>query len=824
MKSTCSNRFLSTVCQFLAGQAIILGSFGTANAATYYWDTDSTTAGFGTAGDTWGISPDWSTSPAGTDTPTAAITTTADLINFGNGATGLAAGTIAVNSVSSGDITFASGSGAIVLSGGTITLGDAAIINLSNATDTISSVIAGAATSLAKTGAGTLILSGANTYTGATTVAGKLNLQNNTALGGSATGTTVASGSELQLQNDITVTGETLGIAGHSSAFALRNISGNNTWAGTINVNTSTLLARIASDTGTLTLSDSVVVSGTIANGLVLQGAGSGWVSGIISGTGNLTRSSVGTGTWTLSGPNTYSGLTTVSNILNVRNNSALGSTIAGTTVSAGGSLQLQGGVTIAGEALTLTAVVGSNALPNGLVNVSGNNEWAGTLAGNLTSGNNIRLSSAADTLTVSGNVAITSAAAGNSLVLTGAGNGVVSGAISVGATSSTSLIKSGTGTWVSTGAHIYEGATQIQAGALSVATLNSVTGGSASSNLGAPKTAAAGTITLALVGATLTPGKLIYTGSGETTDRIISLTGYTAGGIIQADNASGLLKFTSAMTAPGIALQDNRKSLTLAGSGTAEFAGAIVNTTLGGAGQLATSVIKAGAGTWTLSGANTYSGDTIVNGGVLAIKGSSLEDTNKLVIEGGKVEASGTEIVGSLYFGGVQQLDGTWGSNASDAAHKDDTRFSGTGMVRVTTGPLVGFGSWVTGFDLAVADQDPASDPDADGLNNLLEYTLGGNPGLTDAASIVPTGSKDGLGNYTFTFQRSDLSETDSTQFVEYGNDLTVWGSYPIGASPGTAPVVIQEDLPSSTIDTVTVSIPTLGATKFFARLKVGK
>ena len=44
----------------------------------------------------------------------------------------------------------------------------------------------------------------------------------------------------------------------------------------------------------------------------------------------------------------------------------------------------------------------------------------------------------------------------------------------------------------------------------------------------------------------------------------------------------------------------------------------------------------------------------------------------------------------------------------------------------------------------------------------------------------------------------------------------------YLIGASPGVAPVVIQADVPDASLDTVTVTIPTGGASKFFARLKV--
>lgn len=150
------------------------GIFNTAQAAIYYWDTDGTTAGFGTASGTWGTDPFWSTSTTGTATPAVINPTTADALNFGFGPTGLAAGTINVGTVNSGDLTFASGTGALVLAGGTITLAPAANIMVNNASNTISSVLAGAGTSFTKSGTGTLILNGssANTYTGGTRIVG----------------------------------------------------------------------------------------------------------------------------------------------------------------------------------------------------------------------------------------------------------------------------------------------------------------------------------------------------------------------------------------------------------------------------------------------------------------------------------------------------------------------------------------------------------------------------------------------------------------------------------------------------------------------------
>jgi hypothetical protein len=97
----------------------------------------------------------------------------------------------------------------------------------------------------------------------------------------------------------------------------------------------------------------------------------------------------------------------------------------------------------------------------------------------------------------------------------------------------------------------------------------------------------------------------------------------------------------------------------------------------------------------------------------------------------------------------------------------------------------------------------------------------LGGNPDVNDATAIAATGTQVGS-NYIFTFNRSDLSEADTILTVEYGSDLAVWGSHSVGSAPGAAPVVIQEDAPDTTLDSVTVTIPTGNAPKFFARLKV--
>ncbi len=187
-------------------------------------------------------------------------------------------------------------------------------------------------------------------------------------------------------------------------------------------------------------------------------------------------------------------------------------------------------------------------------------------------------------------------------------------------------------------GANTFNGALAVNTGSVvSVSSINSVVGGLPSSNLGAPTTAVNSRINLGGNGGS---GTLLYTGTGETTDRAINLSGGTAGagtGIID-QSGSGLLKFTSAMqTTAG----DIPKFLMLQGStsGTGEFAGAIADRSAANT----TSVTKNGTGKWTLSGVNTYTGSTTVNAGTLALGvANSISTTSLVTLNGGTLGTGG--------------------------------------------------------------------------------------------------------------------------------------------------------------------------------------
>ena len=469
---------------------------------------------------------------------------------------------------------------------------------------------------ITKTGAGTLVLSGNNSYNGATTVStGVLNIQSDTALGSTAAGTTVSNGAALQLQNDISVTGEALSLTGSGigATGAVRNISGNNTWTGNVTLAGNT---TFGSDAGLLTF------SGTIANGtrtLTVTGAGDTLISGVIgNGSGGITKT--GAGTLTLTAANTYTGGTTITTgVLNIQNNSALGTAGTGTTVAAGGALQLQNNITVTGEALTLngTGIASDGALRN----ISGNNTWTGAVT--LGSNPGAMIQSDAGLLTISGGIT------GNTRTLTvqGAGDTTLSGVI---ATTSGGITKNDGGTLTLTRANTFTGATTINGGTVSIG---------ADNNLGTAPGAA-------------TANKLVFNG--------------------------GTLGTTATFT-----LSANRGTTLNAGGGTFDTAAGTTltyNGIIAGTGGLT----KADGGTLVLGGANTYTGATTLNGGVLSINAD-----NRLGTAPGSVTAD------QLVFNG-----GTLATTANMAlnANRSVTLNAGGGTLDVATGTTLTFSSTISG------------------------------------------------------------------------------------------------------------------------------
>ena len=179
------------------------------------------------------------------------------------------------------------------------------------------------------------------------------------------------------------------------------------------------------------------------------------------------------------------------------------------------------------------------------------------------------------------------------------------------------------------------------------------------------------------------------------------------------------------------------------------------------------------GTGVLTLSGNNTYTGDTTVSSGVLAVTGTSIPDTGKLVINNpGKVDLANTESIGTLFFGLVEQPLGSY-SASSVPAGATITTASFTGSGTLTVGPPSGgFSSWITqafvNGPVPALQQGPNDDPDNDGISNLVEYAIAGED---------PTVSKANIGSFNGTLLSFSkrLDASGLTYAIQDSTDLGI-------------------------------------------------
>lgn len=367
---------------------------------------------------------------------------------------------------------------------GVVTLADAArVINVADGAATSDLTISAQLNfgGIVKQGDGRLTITSNNTvgYGGLTQIDdGIVTIKHERALGqvgaGDPTsGTVVASGAALELApdtgsgdaaiNSLDIGLEYLKISGTgyngAETGALRSISGNNSWAGTIWLNDD---ARINTDAGLFTINGGITAS---SKNLTVGGAGDTTINGVI-GTSAGTFTKDGTGTVILTGDNNYSGVSTVeAGVLNIRHNNALGSTLAGTTVDTGAQLQMQNNITVGNETLSLsgTGIGDTGALRN----ISGNNTWNGAIT---VASSSARINSDSGTLTLGNTVALGT----NTLTVGGAANTTITGQLT-GASTST-LAKDGAGTLtLSNSTNTFSGNVNVNAGTLAFGANNSL-------------------------------------------------------------------------------------------------------------------------------------------------------------------------------------------------------------------------------------------------------------------------------------------------------------------------------------------------------------
>jgi autotransporter-associated beta strand protein len=507
---------------------------------------------------------------------------------------------------------------AVVQSSGGITKFGAGTLTLSNANNLITAgniVVDG----------GTLNINGATTTTGTTTVlAGTLGIGNSNALG---TGNT----SSIILGDTTGNSAVTFSANGVNFSRNITIQSGN---IGTVLLDDVTSSGN-TSFTGAITLGGSSGVGHSIT---VENTAGSnfGGFLGVIKDPSNLVAGTAGVVT-----------ITTGNDIgFGNSGNSYTGGTIlnGGSTISVNNTSGGTGNWFGLGELIINSAVdfnqIGSPATVDGLTGMVWNSDFqiANTGVSFYLPGNSIDLGAVGTAATRNLTIGASSTITGN----------IING--SNGYTDNLNVVGGSTLTLV--GNSTYTGITSISGNTtVSVASINSVVGGTASSNLGAPTSVANGTIQ---IGATTTGGTLSYTGAAYISDRVINLAGTTGGATI-AGNGSGALTLTSTFTTTGV----GAKTLTLSGSTAGNtISGGGISDSSGGA----TSLAKSGSGSWLLSGLSSFTGGTTVNGGDLKVGIATSGVTGAL----GSTSGSLTMVTGTLdlasFNTGVGSLNGTAG------------------------------------------------------------------------------------------------------------------------------------------------------------------
>lgn len=228
----------------------------------------------------------------------------------------------------------------------------------------------------------------------------------------------------------------------------------------------------------------------------------------------------------------------------------------------------------------------------------------------------------------------------------------------------------------------------------------------------------------------------------------------------------------------------------------------------------------KLGDGTLTLAEANTYTGDTRVFTGTLALNTASLADTADVRLSPAgalTLTFAGTDTVNRFWIDGTARAAGTWGSLTSTATHKTG-RITGDGILLVTQGPSAasGYSAWaalpVNGLTPGVNDGQN-QDPDGDTIPNLMEFVLDGNPSIGDT-SILPVTTVQPT-TVTVAFKRRDDSESVTTLTVQNSPDLLSW----TGPVDGQTTTVTEN---GAAADDILVTIPRGASTRLYTRLKV--
>jgi fibronectin-binding autotransporter adhesin len=509
--------------------------------------------------------------------------------------------------------------------------------------------------------------------------------------------------SALAATNAVQTVRAPLIIQGANGTYAFANNSANGTGAGAGTLNFEGGITGGATGNTVLTLSGSNTNANTISG---IIGNGSATTLGI-------TKS--GTGTWVLSGENTYTGTTTAGGGVLKFNNATALPVNSGLTITGGGVVGLTADFSrVLGIGTTQVQWTGSAAASSGGFAAYGGNRTvnlgASAINWNSTSfvktGGTLILSAADADGTLVWATSISFAGQQRTIQVNN-GSAPIDAQITGKLTGGTSsgLNKTGAGTLELTNTtNDYTGITTITEGTLEVSALAN---GGSNSSIGKSSNAAA---SLVFGAPTAT---LRYKGSANVgIDRGFTMSSGAGGGATIESSGEGTLSFDNTV-AINYGTASETRLLTLGGTNTGNntFGKVIADNTS------ATSLTKSGVGTWVLSVGNTHTGTTWVEGGLLKLDhatalpgGTAAAGTSNLRISGGGVvgltDASGN-FTRALGTSGTQVR---WTGSGGFAAYGGDRTVNLGGNVTPTT---VG---WSTSSFLSGTQALVLSAEDADG------------------------------------------------------------------------------------------------------------
>lgn len=595
----------------------------------------------------------------------------------------------------------------------------------------------------------------------------------------------------------------------------------------------------IASLAGSGTVSATGTFTLTVGNALSSTPPDTSFSGVLANGTGTLALTKNGRGTLTLDGTssNTYTGATTVNGgtlvLAKTDGATSIGQVVTGTSLTIGAAAaSTQGNATVRLGADNQMVITSANDTGNLTINAGGTLDLNGhtltvttltsfygaTVAGPGTlvinrTGGTIGF---AGINIINGTLQITTANSGNAqrtISTAGVADQItLAGSVTQAGTNAGSFNKTGNGTFILSGDNSHSAHTNVTGGILSmrhanalgtVAGITAVMTG-ATLQIQGGLTTAAEPLTLNGTGFAGLSGINHQTGAFVNVSGTNNFTGLiTLGSAATVSSDTGTLNLAHTGTITGATF-----ALTLAGAGDGSLASIIGNTTGG--------VVKNGAGTWTLSGANTSTGAITINAGTLKLgNGTSgswastggLTFTGTGIFEFAGSAAASTQALGALTLtagAGTLQVDApatgtntvTFSSMPAPAAGSTLNIISGAGTSVTITGAtnvngIVNPQMYYNGADFATSDAGvigaasttPASSSLAD--SNALPYLITGS--FPQTTSVTVNAGVKFSGNHTLTINNSILLTVNNGANTA-GGLLVAGGSTAIIASQGSA------------------------------------